>query len=71
MKKSDSINIFNSLKEESNKLIENLPTNKLNKEDIDNIINITIYSNKKYLNLPKKYQECLKTYIDVKIEGVE
>jgi hypothetical protein len=70
MKKSDSINIFNSIKEDVNKLIEKLPIDKLSKEDIDNIINITIYSNKKYLNLPKKYQECLKIYIDVLIEKV-
>ena len=70
MKKSDSINNYNFLKEESNKLIKSLPLDKLSKKDIDNIINITIYSNKKYLNLPQKYKECIKTYINVLIEKV-
>jgi hypothetical protein len=67
MKRSDSINIFNSIKQDANKLIEKLPTDKLSKGEIDNIINITIYSNRKYLILPKKYQECLKNYIEGKI----
>jgi hypothetical protein len=69
MKRENSLNIFNSIKEDVNNLIEKLPIDKLTKEDINNIIDISIKKTKKYKNLPNKYKECLNFYINGKIDG--
>jgi len=69
MKKSDSLNNYHILKEDSFKLINSLPLDKLTEEELNNIINIAICSSKIYINLPRKYKICLEEFINTLING--
>ncbi|MCK9458801.1 MAG: hypothetical protein M0R80_04115 [Proteobacteria bacterium] len=69
MRRDDAFNIFNSIKDDVNKVIKSMPENKLTKEECNRIINITI-NRKKYNKLPSKYTDNLNIYIEAKIENI-
>lgn len=66
---SNSLYITNIFKDKAKNLFNNANLKKLDKNEIQVIFNITIYSEKKYQILPKKYQEMIKEYINGLIEG--